>query len=143
MMSRRGAGNCAGVPAAQLDVLLERKSTAVQLCADCPLQYSCIATLVLSHDRNSCMGGLNREERVLLQRRIMQALRKAQLTHRDVVQYLQAHPEAIAQARSAYRRYKRRERNSRRRREYTREYMRGVRTITSMAQTTPSIILHY
>ncbi|GGI14694.1 hypothetical protein GCM10007377_12200 [Galliscardovia ingluviei] len=89
------------------------------------------------------MGGLNREERVLLQRRILQALRKAQLTHRDVVQYLQEHPEAIAQARSAYRRYKRRERNSRRRREYTREYMRGVRTITSMAQTTPSIILHY
>lgn len=143
VLVNRVAGNCATVKLRQLDDLLSRKQTALQLCEDCPLQYNCIATLLVSHDRNSCMGGLNYEERIVLQQQITDELHATSLSANDVVVYLRAHPDALSCVRCEYRRRQRSKRNSLRRRQYTREYMSGYRTLTELARQNAAAVTYY
>lgn len=143
MVRNSVAGNCATVKPYQLDDVLSKKQTALQLCADCPLQYDCIATLLVARDRNSCMGGLNYEERLILHQQIATVLHTASPSTRDVVTYLQQHPDALSHVRREYRNRQRAKRNSLRRRQYTREYMSGTRTLTSLAQQYSTTITYY
>lgn len=135
-------GNCASLTAVDADRVLSSKATAVQLCADCPLQYACIAMLTQAHDRNSCMGGLNYEERLIVLRLALEDLQVQEIAPARFERWLGEHPHVLAQARDEYRRVQREKRNSLRRRQYTREYMSGFRTLSKLADR-PTRAMYY
>lgn len=141
-MAGKKGGNCATVEPHLLDTLLSRKQTATQLCEDCPLQHHCIASLLTAHDRHSCMGGLNYEERIILHQQLTGALVQSQISASEIISYLHHHPEVINYAQDEYRRRQRNKRNSLRRLQYTRDYMSGHGTLTAAASN-PAPILYY
>ena len=142
MAAKSVEGNCATAKPRQLDNLLSRKQTAQQLCQDCPLQHHCIAMLLVARDRNSCMGGLNYEERLILHQQLTGVLQQSQLSASEIVSYLHHHPEVLNYAQDEYRRRQRNKRNSLRSLQYTREYMSGHGTLTTAASN-PVPILYY